>query len=368
MKVYPLKSISLEEAIEKQYRLVDCITKEFKGEEILQSGDYGINPLQNQPLSTGKVEKVMANFFNTEAAIFVRGSGTGAIREALASVLKPGDKVLVHTSEIYSTTKITFDMLGYKVVRANFNNLEDIRNTLSNNKDIKACLVQYTRQELDDFYDIEDVIREIRETKKEITIITDDNYAVMKVEKTGAELGADLSCFSMFKLLGPEGVGLIIGKKSLIDTIRKFHYSGGSQVQGPEALETMRSLVYAPTQLALQAIQVEEVCKRLNEKEIEEIEYAIVANAQSKVVLVKFKEAIAKKILEVFGNFGAIQYPVGSESRYEIVPMFYRLSGTMRSKNKEYDDYWIRINPMKSSADTVITILNRAIEKVRNVS
>lgn len=368
MNVYPLESINLEEAIKKQYRLVDCITKEFKGFESLQAGDYGINPLNNQPLTTGKVEKVLSDFFDVEDSIFTRGSGTGAIREALAATLKPGGKILVHTSEIYSTTKTTFEIFGYEEIKADFNDFEDVKNVLSENPDISVCLIQYTRQELHDSYDIGEVIKLIKKINEDITIITDDNYAVMKVDRTGAELGADLSCLSMFKLLGPEGIGLVIGNKKFIDKIRSFHYSGGSQIQGPEALESLRSLVYAPVQLALQAIQVEKICKRLNSGEIPEIDKAIVANAQSKVILVKFKDSIAKEILNICGEYGAIQYPVGSESRYEIVPMFYRLSGTMRKKDIEYEEYWIRINPMKSGEDTVIGILKKAIEKVRDVS
>lgn len=367
MKTYPLKSISLEDAIKKQYRLIDCITKEFKGNETLISGDYGINPLRNQPLTTGKVENVLADFFEVEDSIFVRGSGTGAIREALASVTKSGSKILVHTSEMYSTTVTTFELMGYVKVEANFNDLEDIKKVLEENSDIRVCLIQYTRQELHDNYGIEEVISYIKNINNDIKIITDDNYAVMKVEKTGAELGADLSCFSMFKLLGPEGIGLVIGKKDLIDKIRKYHYSGGSQVQGPEAMEALRALILAPVQLALQSKQIDEIYDRLSRKEIDDIEDVVIANAQSKVILVKFDQAIAKQVLDCAGEFGAIPYPVGSESKYEIVPMFYRLSGTMRKSDKEYEEYWIRINPMKASADTVINILKNSIEKVKNV-
>lgn len=36
----------------------------------------------------------------------------------------------------------------------------------------------------------------------------------------------------------------------------------------------------------------------------------------------------------------------------------------MRFKNKEYEDYWIRINPMKAGADTVLRILKNSIKKV----
>jgi hypothetical protein len=38
--------------------------------------------------------------------------------------------------------------------------------------------------------------------ERSIPVITDENYAVMRVAKIGVECGAELSAFSMFKLLG----------------------------------------------------------------------------------------------------------------------------------------------------------------------
>ncbi|MFM1515267.1 aminotransferase class V-fold PLP-dependent enzyme [Helcococcus ovis] len=367
MKTYPLESMNLEEAIKKQHEFIDCISKVFKYNETLMAGDFGLNIKNNQPLFTRKVEKVFADFFNSESAVLVRGSGTGAIREALASILKPGDKILIHKSEIYSTTKNSFEMMGYIIVKADFNDLNNLKEVLHNNKDIKSCLIQYTRQEINDKYEMKDVIETIKNNSVDIKIITDDNYAVMKVKKVGTQLNANLSCFSLFKLLGPQGIGIVIGDKIFIDKIREFHYSGGSQVQGTEAMEAMRNFIYAPVQLAIQSIQIEKIYNRLKLGEINEVEDVVIANAQSKVILIKFKDKIAKKVLDIAGEYGAIPYPVGSESRYEIVPLFYRLSGTMRKTNGEYEDYWIRINPMKASADTVIKILKKSIEKVKNV-
>ena len=39
MKTYPLQSISIEEAYEKQFKLVDAITRNFTGTESLTRGD-----------------------------------------------------------------------------------------------------------------------------------------------------------------------------------------------------------------------------------------------------------------------------------------------------------------------------------------
>lgn len=367
MNSYPIKTIDINQAIKLQHKLVDSITKEFDGLDILKTGDLGVNPLNNQPIATGKVERVLAKFFDCEDAVFVRGSGTGAIREGLASIISANENLLVHTSEIYSTSKTTIDNAGYNLVCADFNNLDEITNVISRN-DIKAALIQYSRQEISDSYDIAEVINTIKKSNPSIKIITDDNYVVMKVDKIGCQLGANISAFSIFKLLGPEGIGLVVGTKEEISKIRAFHYSGGSQVQGFEAMDALRSIVLAPVQLAIQSQQIEILSKELNSGAIEDIKEAVIANAQSKVLLVHFNEKIAKKVLEESTKLGAAAYPIGSESKYEIVPMFYRLSGTMRRSNVEFEDYWIRINPMKASAETVLRILKEAIKKAKNVS
>ena len=364
MKTYPLESISLDKAMEFQFRMIDEITKEFAGHEILNRGDLGVVPGLNKPVTTYKAEKVVARFFHSEEAIMVRGSGTGAIRYALFSCIKANEKLLVHTAPVYSTTVTTVEMLGLNLVRANFNDLDDIERVMRENPDIKCALVQYTRQAIDDSYDMEEVIKKIKSIH-DIPVVTDDNYAVMKVSKIGTECGADLSCFSCFKLGGPEGIGMVVGKKEYIDVLYKHHYSGGSQTQGHEALDVLHGLVYAPVSLAIQAKVNDELVSRLNNNEIEEVKLAFLANAQSKVLLVEFKENIAKKVLEEAEKLGALRNPVGAESKYEMSPLFYRVSGTFKKSDPTIDERMIRINPNRAGVDTILRILKESIKRVR---
>ena len=364
MVTYPLQSISVEEAMQLQFKVIDCITREFPGHEILTRGDLGVVPGLNKPVTTMKAEKVIARIFDAEAAMLVRGAGTDAIADALYSVIKAGETLLVHTSPIYSTTKLTIDRQGLKTVAADFNDLADIKRVMGEHPEIKAALVQYTRQSMTDSYDMEEVIRTIKETRN-IPIVTDDNYAVMKTPKNGSQCGADLACFSTFKLQGPEGIGCIVGKKEYIDFLVKLNYSGGSQTQGHEALEVLRGMVYAPVALAIQAQVNDRLVERLLGGELPGIKDAFLANAQSKVLLVEFEEPIAERVLEEAEKLGAAPNPIGAESRYELVPMFYRVSGTFRATDPTITKRMIRINPMRSGDDTVIRILKEAMEKVK---
>ena len=363
MEFHPLESLSLSEAKKVQFRIVDLTTKYFTGKEVLSLGDLGVVPGINKPTYTVKVENVLKDLFHAEAAVLLRGAGTGALREGIQSVLKPGDVLLVHDAPIYPTTKNTLENMGIQFVFADFNDQEALRKVLQENA-VDAALIQYTRQKPDDSYDMEEVIKTIRLVKGNLPIITDDNYAVFKARKIGVELGADLSAFSAFKLLGPEGIGILVGSKEKIDLVKSRNYSGGGQVQGHEAMEVLRGLVYAPVMIAIQNEVLMETKERLDSGVVEGIKATYVANAQSKVLLVEFEENIAKEVLAEAEKLGAAQNPVGAESKYEFVPMFYRVSGTFRAFDPTIEERMIRINPMRSGPDTIMRILRESMEKI----
>jgi len=364
VKTYPLESMTMDEAKKLQFKLIDTITKHFNGKDILTLGDLGVVMGINKPVTTLKVEETLADFFGVEKVALLRGAGTGALRWGILSMVKPGGTMLVHDAPIYPTTKVTLDSMGLKIVKADFNCEDEIRRILTS-ENIDAVLIQYTRQKIDDKYDMEKVIRIINEVKGDIPIITDDNYAVMKVRKIGVQCGAQLSAFSLFKLLGPEGIGCLVGKSSYVNKVIELNYSGGSQVQGHEAMSALRGLVYAPVQLAIQAEVNEELVNRFNSGEVSGVKNAFLANAQSKVLLVELERNIAKKVLVEAEKLGAAPNPVGAESKYEFVPMVYRVSGTFRATDPTLEERMIRINPMRSGADTIIRIIRQAIERAK---
>jgi len=128
-------------------------------------------------------------------------------------------------------------------------------------------------------------------------------------------------------------------------------------------MEALRSLVYAPVSLAIQAEEGNKIIDRLSAGEVKGVKNSFIANAQSRVILVELKEPIAKKVLEYSAKLGSAPYPVGAESKYEITSMFYRVSGTFLKSDPKLADYMIRINPMRSGADTVIRVLQESIER-----
>jgi len=321
-KTYLAKSSALEQATQMQFRLVDIMSKHLNGYEMLQAGDYGVAEPLHKPTFTVKVEKVLAEYFGAKEAILVRGAGTGAIRSALGAALNPGDRIIAHKAQLYPTTAVTIRMMGLEVVYADMNNLEELKEAI--NDTIKLVYIQSLPHKHTDKYTVKDVIGVVKSTKYDPLIMTDDCYVIFRGEKTGSgcELGADISAFSLFKLLGPEGIGLILGcterSVRIVEQVRKDNYSGGCQVQGPEAMEALRSLVYTPVALAITTLVRDEVVRRLNKGEVEGIKRAYKKAPGGGGFLVEFKEPIADKFNEACWKHGALPHPVGAESRYEV--------------------------------------------------
>ncbi len=361
-RTFPLKMISFEEEIANQYRLVDIMHRNFDGYEALKEGDYGCHLLYGRPERTVRIEKVLAEYFESEDCALVRGGGTGAIRALCFSFIRKGDRVLVHDAPMYTTSRITLEAMDIEIVKADFNDFRNIRKALKEGIDV--LYIQRVRQALHDRYDTVEIIEKARSIDPDVKIIVDENYAVNKVRKLGSAAGADASAFSAFKLLGIPGIGIITGRKKVIDEVHRQNYSGGGQVQGPEATEVLRSLVNNPVLLAVQDRSVDAIVGRLNNGELVHVAKAIKANLEERIVLVKLDLPIAKEVIEKTIQLGALPHPVGSESRYEVQALFYRVARVMLDEEPIYENFVIRINPMRSGPDTVIRILKEAIVTV----
>ena len=357
MKTFPLQSLTLLEAQQKQFALVEAICRHFPGVAFLSGGDLGLVQGLNQPRVTRQVEAVLAEMFHAQSAVLVQGAGTGAIRAGLAALLKPGGRLLIHSAPVYPTTSVVTEQMGLVLVQTDYNDAGALTQAIRRYHP-DAALVQHTRQSPADHYELAGVLTQMAQAG--LATLTDDNYAVMKVRRIGCECGATLSTFSSFKLFGPEGVGVVVGEEDAISRIRATMYSGGSQIQGSLALEVLRGLVFAPVMHAVQAGVTERLLRELNSGAIPQVRRAVIANAQSKVLLVEFHQPLAQKVLENSQRLGALPWPVGAESKYDIPPLFYRLSDTFREAIPESEPYTIRINPNRSGEDTILRILKES--------
>ncbi|NSC24395.1 aminotransferase class V-fold PLP-dependent enzyme [Streptomyces albus subsp. chlorinus] len=357
-ETYPLATVCLEDAVQRQFRLLEATAAHFEGQELF-GADTGVVPGLGRPRATARVEAVLADYFGAEDAALVQGAGTGAIRAALSAAVGPGEPLLIHRAPVYRTTAVTLRGLGAETVEADFNDPAALRAALGSGR-FRWAYVQHTRQRLADSYDPGEVLAACRAAG--VRTLTDDNYAVFRVPACGVELGGDASCFSLFKLHGPEGVGAVVGARDLIARVRRDNYSGGGQVQGHQALDALRALTHVPVMWAVQSRVGTEVADRLSAGEVPGVTGVRLANAQDRCLLVRLAAPVAGELPQVAARFGAAPYPVGSNSRYEVAPLFYRMSSSTLDDAPELADWVVRINPMRAGADLVLDILRRSLE------
>ncbi|MFF2850446.1 aminotransferase class V-fold PLP-dependent enzyme [Streptomyces sp. NPDC058001] len=356
-ETHPLATVSLGEAAARQFRLMECVAAHFEGPELF-TADAGVVPGLGRPRTTARVESVLAEFFDADAAALVQGAGTGVIRAALAASLSAGDPLLIHRAPVYRTTEVTLRGLGVRVTEVDFNDRGALRTALASGR-FAWAYVQHSRQRLADSYDPGQVLADCRAAG--VRTVVDDNYAVMRVPASGVELGADASCFSLFKLHGPEGVGAVVGARDLVERVRADNYSGGGQVQGHQALDALRALTHVPVMWSLQSRVGAEIADRLAAGEVPGVAEVRLANAQDRCLLVRLDRPVARELPAVAARFGAAPYPVGANSRYEIAPLFYRMSSSSLDDAPELADWTVRVNPMRAGADLVIDILRRSL-------
>ncbi|RFU83350.1 aminotransferase class V-fold PLP-dependent enzyme [Streptomyces triticagri] len=359
---FPLPTVPPADAVTRQFRLLECIAAHFEGEQLF-AADAGVVPGLGRPHTTARVESVLADFFDAEDAALVQGAGTGAIRAALTAAVGPGDPLIVHRAPVYRSTAVTLRGLGVEQVEVDLNDPGALREALAGGR-FRWAYVQHTRQRLADSYDPGEVLAACRAAG--VRTLVDDNYAVCRVPSAGVQLGADASCFSLFKLHGPEGVGAVVGARDLVERVRADNYSGGGQVQGHQALDALRALTHVPVMWAVQSQVGAEVAERLAAGEVEGVTDVRLANAQDRCVLVRLDRPVARELPAVAARHGAASYPVGSNSRYEVAPLFYRMSSSSLDDAPGLADWTVRINPMRAGADLVLDILRRSLHDLHN--
>jgi selenocysteine lyase/cysteine desulfurase len=364
----PREVMSLEQAAAWQERFVSAVTKEFHGDPgLLGAADVGMDPDLGRPAATAAVERVLARVFGAEECVLVRGAGTGAVRLALFSAVPAGGTVLVHDAPTYLTSRLTLEAMGARLIACNLDDVAQVAETTRRARP-HAVLVQHMRPRPGDRYDLRAVMHAVRSGAADDAapaVIVDDNYAPLKLPQIGVELGADLSAFSGFKLGGPEGVGCVLGTGRYIRTARRFMLSGGSAVQGTEAVALVQALARAPLPIAHQGRVTLALAERLRSGEIPGIRTAYATHTPETTVLVELEEPRAEHVRRAAAELGAAIRPVGMESYHEVVPAFLRPSKSMIEEMPGIQDYVVRISAMRGGADLVVELLGVAMERAR---
>jgi hypothetical protein len=365
--------MTVAEATHHQFRLVDLAQQVMGSDEVFTHDMGQVRALATvgfggggRPRSTAAVERVLADFFEVEDCALVHGAGTGAIRSMLNAGLEPGDRVVVHDAHLYKTTDPSMRHMGLDIVPIDMGDPEALRAELRGGQPAGVYL-QHVPQRLGDDYDIESVVTLAREELGDtVRILSDDNYAVMRASRIAVQMGADTSAFSLFKLLSTAQIGAVLGSGDLVQSVRRDQASAGCQVQGADAMEALRMLVYAPVSLAIQNEVVLDATAQINALvdggDLPFVHRAIAAQPGIRSVVLVFDEPVAEAFLQSVWRNGSPSQSVGEEARYEFLPLFTYLTSTFLKGWPGLERHAIRINPMRGGTETIVRVLRAALD------
>jgi len=85
--------------------------------------------------------------------------------------------------------------------------------------------------------DAKEIIKKIRAENDKIIIVVDATQAIAHIDIDVKDLDADFVIFSSHKVYGPTGVGVVYGKKSLLEKLKPFLF-GGNMIQEVKEYES----------------------------------------------------------------------------------------------------------------------------------
>ena len=180
----------------------------------------------------------IANFINSESEkeiIFVRGA-TEAINLVANSYVRPllnqDDEIIISQMEHHANIvpwQMICKEIGAKLIILPMNQKgELIVSELENiiNKKTRFIAINHVSNSLGTVNSIEDIVRIAHENN--IKILVDGAQAIQHIPINMEKINADFYCFSGHKIYAPSGIGILYGKKKLLDEM--LPYQGGGDM------------------------------------------------------------------------------------------------------------------------------------------
>ena len=193
--------------------------------------------------TTSKYEDVRSKFKNfinansPEEIIFTKGctEGFNLLANSLCKDLSEGDEILLSEIEHHANIipwQMAADKYGlvikYINVDQNFNlDMDHLENQLTNNTKIVSLVGESNISGM--LPDIKKINKLIK-NKTEALFILDGAQLVPHREIDVQDLGIDFLCVSGHKMLGPTGIGVVWGKKELLEKMDPV-YGGGDMIE-----------------------------------------------------------------------------------------------------------------------------------------
>ena len=218
-------------------------------------GDYDISFKVDVEYENAREEvKKFINAKSKEEIVFTSGTTDSLNMIAtgfFGNLLEPGDEILITTSEHASNVMPWFRLCNDLGAVVNFIPLDDsLHVTLDN---VRKSITPNTKViALAGITNVVGDIRPIKEITKlahehDIFVVVDGAQSVPHIKTDVQDLDIDFLAFSGHKMLGPTGVGVLYGKKELLEELEPVNLGGGMN----ESFDTVDTMYYKelPTRL-----------------------------------------------------------------------------------------------------------------------
>lgn len=220
-------------------------------------GDYDISfKVDMEYEETRDLVKDFINARYKEEIIFTSGTTQSLnyiVQGFFENILEPSDEILITTSEHASNVLPWFrceNKIGSKVkfidLDSNYHvTIENVKKAITPNTKIIA-LAQVTNV-IGDLRPIKEICKLAHENN--IFVVVDAAQSAPHIKIDVQDLDCDFLVFSAHKMLGPTGVGVLYGKKELLESIEPINLGGGMN----ESFDDSKSIFLKELPLRLEA-------------------------------------------------------------------------------------------------------------------
>ena len=270
-------------------------------------GDYDISfKVDMEYEETRDLVKEYINARYKEEIIFTSGTTQSLnyiVQGFFENILEPSDEILITTSEHASNVLPWFrceNKIGSKVkfidLDSNYHvTIENVKKAITPNTKIIA-LAQVTNV-IGDLRPIKEICKLAHENN--IFVVVDAAQSAPHIKIDVQDLDCDFLVFSAHKMLGPTGVGVLYGKKELLESLEPINLGGGMN----ESFDDSKSIFLKELPLRLEAgtqnisgvIAFGEAIKYINKIGIDKIakrEYYLREYLIEKIVKIPFIDII----------------------------------------------------------------------------
>lgn len=187
-----------------------------------------------------QVRKQIKDFINAEEdseIIYTRGTteSMNLLASSLTKQLQEGDEIILSESEHHSNI-VPWQLacenrnIAIRVLPINDDGTYDVSKLESLvNKNTKIVSLAQVSNSLGVVHDVKQIFQRIKQlTQRDIFTIVDGAQGIPHLKVDVQDLGCDFYCFSAHKIYAPMGIGVLYGRKALLEEMHP--YQGGGEM------------------------------------------------------------------------------------------------------------------------------------------